>query len=279
MAMPEFSRTWWGQRFMTALESFTDAGRLSRGRSYARNGRIIQHTLDGSVLTAKVRGSINPYFGVYKEPLYTTKVTVTPITLARWSTIIAAIGANARLVTQLLAGEMPDTIERVFEDLHLHLLPHNARDFSTSCSCPDFSNPCKHIAGVCYLLAGMLDDDPFLLFELRGLPRQRLREELEHTPLGQILARELEPRETPVQTTSSYFTRPVQVPAAVTSLKEFWSGAGRLPPVEPPTQAPIPALVIKRQGDYPPFWPKNTSFIATMEDLYRRVRTKSPQLR
>ncbi len=68
--MAQFSRTWWGQRFIEALEQFTDPARLGRGRSYARGGRILDYKLADGTVTAKVRGSINPYFGVYTEPIY-----------------------------------------------------------------------------------------------------------------------------------------------------------------------------------------------------------------
>ncbi|GAB4301793.1 MAG: hypothetical protein Kow0091_00360 [Geminocystis sp.] len=66
--MSKFSKTWWGQRFIEALESFTDSGRLSRGRSYANNGKVKEYKITKGKITAKVRGSVNPYFGVYKEP-------------------------------------------------------------------------------------------------------------------------------------------------------------------------------------------------------------------
>lgn len=277
--MAEFTRTWWGNRFLLALAAFTDPARLGRGRAYARNGRIKEHKIVDGKVTAKVRGSINPYFGVYKEPLYTTSIAVRHIAPGDWSKAIARIAANARQVTQLLMNEVPDTIETLFEEVGEHLLPRSAKDFTTSCSCPDYFNPCKHIAGVCHLLAGELDDDPFLLFELRGLSREQLREQVALSPLGQLLASELTPRETPLLTSQSYYTRPVSEPAQVASLKEFWAGAKRLPAPEPASRSSVPALQIRKQGDFPPFWHRDHSFIAVMEDLYERVRSKSPQMK
>ena len=70
--MGEFSRTWWGQKFITAIESFTDAARLGRGRSYARGKKILDFAVNKGEIEATVRGSVNPYFGVYKEPRYHT---------------------------------------------------------------------------------------------------------------------------------------------------------------------------------------------------------------
>ena len=278
--MAQYGRTWWGKRFLEALERFTDAGRLGRGRSYATNGRILGHTLANGAVNARVRGSINPYFGVYEEPIYKTTVKITQIPAASWSKVIQRIAARADLITRLLQQEMPDRIEEAFEDEDLHLLPHNRNDFATSCSCPDYSNPCKHIAGVYYLLAADLDRDPFVLFQLRGLSQEALHAELVKAPLGKVLASALTVEQPPVVPAESYYTRPARASAAAkASHREFWAGARRLPPAAPIQAARVPALLVKRQGDYPPFWHKDASFIGVMEQLYERVRTKSGQLK
>jgi uncharacterized Zn finger protein len=280
--MTHFSRTWWGQRFLAALEQFTDPARLGRGRSYARGGRILEYAVTTGRVTARVRGSINPYFGVYKEPIYRTTIQLTPISEANWTRAIARLGARADLVTRLLLNEMPDSIEETFGGLGLHLLPHSEHDFTTECSCPDWANPCKHIAGVYYRLAASLDHGPFLLFELRGLSRSKLRALLARSPLGQVLAASLTPHEVPLESVDSYFTRPDREPvSADLRHKEFWTGAKPVPP--PPTssaaQGSVPAVLIKKAGDYPPFWQGEASFLEVMEALYERVRTKSEQLK
>jgi len=178
---------------------------------------------------------------------------------------------------------MPDTIEDAFSGLGLHLLPHSERDFVTTCSCPDYANPCKHIAGLYYLLASALDRDPFVMFELRGLSRDDLHAELVRSPLGQILSSALKSEDVvpAVEPVESYYTRPARQPdAEVASHKEFWTGAKRLPaPQATASQVSVPALLIKKQGDYPPFWHKDASFISVMEELYGRVRTKNKQMK
>ncbi len=281
--MAQFSRTWWGQRFIEALEKFTDPARLGRGRSYASNGRILEYKLDNGTVTARVRGSINPYFGVYKEPIYKTTIKIRAISSSDWKKAIRHIASRADLVTKLLMNEMPDTIEDAFSGLGLHLLPHSESDFETNCSCPDWANPCKHIAGVYYLLASALDRDPFLMFELRGLSRDELHAELVRSPLGQILSSALKSEEEipAVEPVESYYTRPTRKPdAVVASHKEFWTGAKRLPaPLATASQTSVRALLIKKQGDYPPFWHKDASFIGVMENLYERVRTKNRQMK
>jgi uncharacterized Zn finger protein len=278
--MTPLSRTWWGQRFITALEQFTDPARLGRGRAYASSGRILGYTLADGRVTARVRGSINPYFGVYKEPIYRTSVALTPISRADWTKVVGLIASQAGFVTRLLMNEMPDDIEAAFASAKLHLLPHSPREFTTGCSCPDWANPCKHVAGLTYCLASDLDKDPFLLFELRGLSRQQLRTELERSPLGRILAAELEPRPAPVTPAAAYYTIPSRRTAPATlSYNEFWAGAKRPPvPSQAALRASVPALLVKKGGDYPPFWRKDASFIGVMEELYERVRSKQRQL-
>ncbi len=275
--MPQFSRTWWGQLFIEALERFTDPSRLSRGSSYASSGRVLNYRLEGGTVTATVRGSINPYYGVYKEPRYTTTIQLTPISAADWTKAIAALSANAGFVARLLMNEMPDDIEDAFTPLRLHLLPQRTAEFHTSCTCPDYANPCKHVAGLCYVLAAQLDDDPFLLFALRGLSKEALQKELASTPLGQILSAQLDAVEAPLTPAASYYTHvPAELAPAHVDPRGYWAGARR--PAQPdaaPTHPGVAALVVKKQGDYPPFWHRGNSFIEAMEAVYERVRSKN----
>ena len=120
------------------------------------------------------------------------------------------------------------------------------------------------------------------MFELRGLSRDDLHAELVRTPLGQILSSALKSEDVPaVEPVESYYTRPDREPdVVVASHKEFWTGAKRLPaPPATASQTSVPALLIKKQGDYPPFWHKDVSFISVMEELYERVRTKNKQMK
>lgn len=276
--MPQFTRTWWGNKFIEALETFTDPGRLGRGRSYARGGKVKSFKIDDGVVMAEVRGSVNPYYGVYTEPLYKTQIEFQPISQAKWAVAIAQMASKASFISKLLLNEMPDNIEDAFSSLGLHLLPHNRKDFKTSCSCPDDSNPCKHIAGVYYLVAAELDKDPFLLFELRGLSKAVLQNELAKTPLGKALSAELTAQATEPLAVESYYTQPTTTEAEAVSLKEFWQGAKRLPQsIEEATQSGVTAIVVKKQGDFPPFWEKDGSFIEAMEELYQRVKTKNKE--
>ncbi len=273
--MAQFTRTWWGNKFISALEKFTDEGRLSRGRSYARGNKVTSFQITNGRAIAKVRGSVNPYFGVYKEPLYKTEIQIKPISPKDWNKAIAYISSKAGFISKLILNEMPDRIEDAFNLVNLNLLPTRKADFVNSCSCPDGSNPCKHIAGVYYLLAAELDRDPLLLFELRGLSRVDLQTELLKSPLGSALAAELAAQTPTPKVATAYYPKPIEIsPNKSMSLQEFWQGK-RLPPLPESSPISVPAITIKKQGDYPPFWTLDRSFIETMEDFYQRVRTKN----
>ncbi|MEM6518797.1 MAG: SWIM zinc finger family protein [Cyanobacteria bacterium P01_C01_bin.70] len=274
--MAQMSRTWWGQKFIEAIEKLTDAGRLSRGRSYAGPNRILSFGIDGGLITAQIRGNVNPYFGTYEEPLYSTVIDFEPISKAKWAAVIALMGSKASLISRLLLNEIPDNIEDSFATLGLHLLPASEKDFHTRCSCPDWSNPCKHVAGLYYRIAAELDKNPFLLFELRGLSRDELQTQLAQTPLGQALAAELSAERHPPRAVDRYFTSPQTQAVDDLSLKEFWQGKKRLPPtIEAATPSPVSAVLVKKQGDFPEFWRRDNSFIAAMEGLYGYVKTKN----
>ena len=275
--MSEFSRTWWGQKFITAVESFTDPARLGRGRSYARGGKILEFAVDKGKIKATIRGSINPYFGVHTEPRYQTVVKIKAIAKKDWTKIIQNMATNASFVSKLLLNEVPENIETSFKEVKQNLLPYSGDDFQTSCSCPDYSNPCKHIAGLCYRFASELDEDPFLIFELRGLTQKQLHQELAKTPLGRALIAGLKTQELAPTSVTSYYTRPqTKQLNSATSLKEFWQGKTITPTAISETQATnISGILIKKAGDFPEFWHRDTSFIATMEELYQRVKTKN----
>ena len=276
--MSKFSRTWWGQEFIRVLEGISDDGRLSRGRAYVNNGKIISFGIKDGIISATVRGSINAYFGVYKEPRYITTIEFQPISAAKWAAAIALIASRASLISRLLLNEIPSNIEDSFKTLGLHLLPHGEKDFNAKCSCPDYGNPCKHIAGVYYRVAAELDRDPFLLFELRGLSREDLHKELAKSPLGQALSAELQLSQGSLKSAESYYTRPATVTAEpVERLQNFWQGAKRLPQtIEPVVKPLVAGIPVKKQGDFPAFWHRNNSFLEVMEELYEQVRNKSP---
>ncbi len=184
-----FAKNWWAQRWIAALERLVDSGRLSRGRSYARQGQVlsIEETKDG--IAARVQGS-------QRSP-YKIKIQITPLTDAQWDKVIDALAEQAIFSAQLLAGEMPQEIEQAFESAKVSLLPSQRYDLNTDCSCPDYSNPCKHIAAAHYILGERFDEDPFLIFRLRGRTQEQVMQELRKRRAGtdEIVEEEAEEEE------------------------------------------------------------------------------------
>ncbi|MGF1612333.1 MAG: SWIM zinc finger family protein [Gammaproteobacteria bacterium] len=276
--MTKVGRTWWGKRFIEALEGVMDEGRLRRGRSYSGPNRLLAFSIEGSDVQAEIRGNINPYFGVHKEPRYRVHIRLKPIPAKRWDGILKRVSSNAAWLSKLLMNEMPDNIEAAFQGQNLTLLPATAKDLQTECSCPDWANPCKHIAGTYYRVASMLDADPLLLFELRGLPKARLSQELGSSPLGQALLAQLTVGSDLTLNVDEFrYSQPEwhTVPESLT-VKRFWEGSNPWPASEEKlSRASVPAILIKKQGDFPAFWHRDNSFIEAMEGIYGEVRRKN----
>ena len=159
-----FVETWWGRRWLEVLESFDIGARLSRGRTYARKGQVVDLTIDFGEVAAKVQGS--------RRTPYKVVVALKPIAAKDWKRLGKAVADDAWSAARLVAGEMPENLEKTFKTAGVPLFPAKLNDLKTSCSCPDWSNPCKHVAAVYYLLGEVFDRDPFILFRLRGLSRE-----------------------------------------------------------------------------------------------------------
>jgi uncharacterized Zn finger protein len=156
----KFVKNWWADRWIKALKSLMDSKRLSRGRSYARRGQVMEINVEPGHISARVQGS--------RRKPYKVSIELQPLSDRRWDKVFDALAEQAMFAAQLLNGEMPPDIEQVFEAVRVPLFPTSRGDLKTNCSCPDWANPCKHIAAVYYLMGERFDQDPFLLFELRG---------------------------------------------------------------------------------------------------------------
>lgn len=157
---------WWSRRFIDVLESYGVGGRLQRGRTYARAGQVVHLALGPGIVVATVQGS-------RLEP-YRVTIRVERLTDDEWRDVEAALASRAVFRAKLLAGEMPQEIEDVFDDVGVRLFPEALADFDMECSCPDWGLPCKHQAAVLYLLAERFDDDPFQVLLWRGKERDDL---------------------------------------------------------------------------------------------------------
>jgi uncharacterized Zn finger protein len=170
--LKKLGSTWWGQRWVGALESVLggSAGRLARGRSYARAGRTHDLIIKDGKVSAKVTGSA--------PTPYAISIELTQLPEAAWNAAIAKLAEKAQFAAELLAGHMPQNIDDVFRSVGASLFPRLRSDLATTCSCPDWGDPCKHVAAAHYVLGEAIDGDPFLLFELRGRQRQQVLDAL-----------------------------------------------------------------------------------------------------
>ena len=248
-----------------------DVGRLKRGRSYAGPHRLIDFNIDNHIVKATVRGNINPYFGVYKEPRYKVSVNLRRFSQKDWELMINQISKNAAFISQLMMDEMPSRIEDVFTPLGHNLLPRERSDLVGKCSCPDYASPCKHVAGVYYKIASLLDRDPLLLFQLRGIKFETLHKKLSATQLGQILVNQQSGVDIEIEYHAHRYTNPRKELHQKPELKSFWLGEGSVPQFMGTMDIVTPAILIKLGSDYPIFWNSDKAFPDIMETVYSRV--------
>lgn len=232
-----FAASWWANQWIAALEAFGWEGRLQRGRSYARSGRVQSIDIRPGRVTARVKGS--------RPTPYAVQIELPPLPDETWERIEDLLAAQARWAASLLAGEMPPAIEQAFAGADARLFPAPDEPLETDCSCPDWANPCKHVAAVHYVLGAEFDRDPFLLFRLRG----RSKDEL----IAALRARRGDPARPEPPTEPAPLPAPDPLdpsPSLETQLEGFWSLGEDVADlrfsVEPPQ---VPAAVLKRLGD------------------------------
>ncbi len=165
-----FVESWWAERWVAALERLITPARLARGRSYARAGQVLSVQEQTGIVLADVQGS--------RRTPYRVTIGLAPFSDKAWERVIAALSRRPDLAASLLAGEMPRDIDEVFEAARASLFPTKPEHLRLTCNCPDNVTVCKHIAATCYLLGEQLDDDPFLLFRLRGRGQEEVVEGL-----------------------------------------------------------------------------------------------------
>ncbi len=167
----QFGHTWWGRAWVDALEkrASLDPNRLPRGRTYARQDRVTSLTLEPGMVAASVRGS--------RRLNYRTHIEVRIYGDEEWAKVVATIASRAGHTAALLDGDLDPGVVDDAREAGIELLPAKG-DLKPRCSCPDAAKTCKHAAAVCYLVAEALDDDPFMLFTLRGRTKEQLLAEL-----------------------------------------------------------------------------------------------------
>jgi len=239
-----FGESWWARRWIQVIESFDVGGRLGRGRTYARAGQVLSIDVQPGIIKAKVQGS--------RPTPYVVTIQVARLEDRNWKQLTAALNAKALYTAKLLAGGMPEEIETVAKDAGVPLFPTTANDLKTDCNCPDWSNPCKHVAAVYYIVAETLNRDPFLLLKLRGLEREALVKSL-----------------VPAKSTGLMLTT-VRDPIAEVDAKTFWRPRVLVSDFSPGRVPTVSGTILLRLGPIP-FWRCTSPIADALKPIYSAV--------
>jgi len=158
------AKSFWGKSWCANLERYSDyENRLPRGRTYVRNGSVVDLQIAKSKVLAVVSGS----------DLYRVTITIAPVTAIRWKAICRDCAGTIDSLVELLQGRLSKGVmDRVCREGD-GLFPA-PKEIKLSCSCPDWADMCKHVAAVLYGVGARLDEKPALLFELRGVDENQL---------------------------------------------------------------------------------------------------------
>jgi uncharacterized Zn finger protein len=160
----QLATTFWGKAWADNLERYADlANRLPRGRTYLRNGSVLDLAIAGGRVEAYVAGS----------ELYRVTIGIGPVAKARWRRVVTRCTGRIGSLIGLLRGELSDDVLAVLTHAKDGLFPE-PREMTLDCSCPDWADVCKHVAAVLYGVGIRLDAKPELFFVLRQVDQAEL---------------------------------------------------------------------------------------------------------
>jgi len=158
------AKTFWGKAWCENLESYSDYdNRLPRGRTYVRNGSVVDLQIAASQITALVSGS----------EIYEVKVEILPVAKPHWQAICEDCAGSIDSLIELLQGRLSKGVMERISQQQSGLFP-SPKEIKLSCSCPDWAEMCKHVAAVLYGVGARLDQQPELLFRLRSVDEKEL---------------------------------------------------------------------------------------------------------
>ena len=161
MASKKITKTWWGEKWLDALNGVYLTNRIGRGKTYANTGRVYDILINDNLALAKVRGNYQSFYNV--------SVEFKQFSQKEKNIIIRTIYENPSIMSALLNHKLPNELYQILLDEGVNVFPSSHRDLDTDCNCPDYATICKHIAGLVYMIAMEIDKDPFLIFKLQGL--------------------------------------------------------------------------------------------------------------
>lgn len=158
------AQTFWGKAWCENLESYSDyANRLPRGRTYVRNGSVIDLQVTKGKINAQVMGS----------SLYHITIDVKQMPTNKWKTLVKDCSGKIDSLIELLKGKFSKAVMGIITQREGGLFP-KPQEISMDCSCPDYAGMCKHIAAVLYGVGAALDTKPEWLFSLRHVDHWEL---------------------------------------------------------------------------------------------------------
>lgn len=158
------ARQFWGKKWCDHIENFADYdNRLPRGRTYVRNGSVCHLNITEGAVEAMVSGS----------SIYTVNIEIKKIAISKWKVLKEKCRGLIGSILELLQGKISKNVMEIVSNSIEGLFPE-VKEISYSCSCPDWAGMCKHVAATLYGIGSRLDDQPELLFRLRGVDPQEL---------------------------------------------------------------------------------------------------------
>jgi uncharacterized Zn finger protein len=160
----QIARTFWGKGWCDHLESYSDiSNRLGRGRTYVRNGSVVDLCIEPGKVQAVVAGT----------EVYEIDIEIKPLAKPRWDSIKARCAGQIGSMVELLQGKLSKGVMEIIASRDEGMFPA-PKEISMDCSCPDGARMCKHLAAVLYGIGARFDDSPELLFTLRGVDHLEL---------------------------------------------------------------------------------------------------------
>ena len=156
----QFAKTWWGEKWLNALEGVYLTNRIGRGRTYANTGRVFDINISANAVTAKVKGNYRNHYDVVVE--------FNEFSEKQKDKILEIVYKNPSVLAALLNHKLPEELYYKLINEGINVFPTSHQDMHSSCNCPDHALVCKHIAGLVYMIALEIDKNPFLIFKLQG---------------------------------------------------------------------------------------------------------------
>lgn len=257
-------RSWWSGRWLRALGNWLSTSTLATGRLYVRRGQVSDPDAQVGAVTATVR-----------EPNGATcrvRLGLATFPDEVWEAVVRLMAENVSYAAHLLNGDIPRDVEELFRAAGVSLFPERRNEFDAECSCPEWASSCSHVAAVLVLVGDLLDEDPFLLFRLRGRAQEQILSALRSARA--TLAHSAEGAQTPGAPALGGV--PLEEPLE-RRIRDYWRMADELDGlqirVQPP---PVDLEVVKLLGD--PAFADDEELLRRLAEVYRTVSRRALEI-